>query len=101
MATQTCRDVITVISRYFHPLKAQLTVERYCDDIDLSLDIFSVADLSEFILYVAAKRGTFTSVDDNRFSLMLRDMIYLSNSENVDVNSEKTHPYMVLGKELK
>ena len=55
MATQTCRDAIAVISRYFHPLKAKLTVERYCDDIDLSLNIFSVADLSEFILHVAAK----------------------------------------------
>jgi hypothetical protein len=79
VTTQTSRDVIGIISKYLHPMKAQYLLEHYCDLSELSLDIFSFDDLPRFILYLARERDSVPSVDDKHFFTMMSHLVTLSN----------------------
>jgi hypothetical protein len=87
VSSQTCRDVIGIIGRYVHPLKAQYFFEKYCEDRELSINDFCVIDVPKFILYIAEQRDNLNSVRDNQFYEMLRDLVLLSNVDNKDNNS--------------
>ncbi len=84
MTTQTCRDIIGIIGRYVHPLKAQYFFEKYCGDIELSMHDFSNADVPKFILHLAQARDDMSSINDNHFYKMLKDLVCFSNIEDKD-----------------
>lgn len=89
MTSQICRDVIGILGRFLPPLKAQLIVEKYCENIELSLDNFSEDDVPKFILYLAGQRDSITKLDDNQFFAMLKNLVCFSNSKNEFVNKEE------------
>ena len=91
MTTQVCRDVIGVIRRYVHPLKAQYLLEHYCDGVKLNLDNFSVEDLPKFILYLARKRDSVPTVDDGKFFTMMSNLVTLSNHDSCNQEYKKIH----------
>jgi hypothetical protein len=63
-------------------MKAQYLLEHYCDESELSLDIFSRDDLPLFILYLARERDSVPSVDDKHFFTMMSHLVTLSNRNN-------------------
>lgn len=82
MTTQTCRNIINIIGRYVHPLKAQYFFEKYCDDSELSIDDFKNDDVPKFILYIAQARDDLSAINDNKFYDMLKDLVCFSNIED-------------------
>jgi hypothetical protein len=89
MTSQICRDVIGILGRYLPPLKAQLIVEKYCGEIDLSMNNFHEDEVPRFILYLAGQRDSVSKLDDNQFFSMLRNLVCFSNSKNDFVNREE------------
>jgi hypothetical protein len=96
LTTQVLRDVIGIIGRFVPPLRAQLIVERYCNEIKLPFNDFSEDNIPRFILYLANKRDEVPAINDNRFFTMLKNLVCYSNSKNefiikeqIDENGEK------------
>jgi hypothetical protein len=89
LTTQVLRDVIGIIGRFVPPLKAQLIVERTCNDMGLSENDFSEDNIPKFILYLANKRDEVTSVNDNQFFSILKSLVCYSNSKKEFVFNQK------------
>jgi hypothetical protein len=90
VTTQTCRDIINIIGRYIHPLKAQYFFERYCEDIGLSINDFNTSDVPNFILHIAQARDDLSVINDNRFYKLLKDLVCFSNiGDGNDIMVEK------------
>jgi hypothetical protein len=89
LTTQVLRDIIGIIGRFVPPLKAQLIVERYCNDKGLSENDFSEDIVPKFILYLANKRDEVKSVNDNQFFSMLKSLVCYSNSKSEFVFNQK------------
>jgi hypothetical protein len=71
------------------PIRAQLMVEKFCEDIDLSMNDFSEDDVPRFILYVANQRDAVSALDDNHFFSMLKNLVCFSNSKNEFINKDE------------
>ncbi len=89
LTTQVLRDLIGIIARFVPPLKAQLIVERYCNEKGLPLNDFSEESIPRFILYLAKQRDEVDFVNDNHFFSMLKSLVCYSNSKNEFVFNQK------------
>jgi hypothetical protein len=80
VATQAFQELIGIIGQYVNPLKAQIIVEKYCNECNISCEEFSTHDLPNFILYFAKERDSVVTLDDKRFFVLLGNLVSYSNN---------------------
>jgi hypothetical protein len=93
VTTDACRDLINILSKYLNPIKAQFFIEEYCKKSDLSLDRFLASDIPKFIIYLAQRQESITSLNNSQFNKLVKGLIEYSNAMNakLEKNNKKTN----------
>lgn len=82
MVSQFSRTVFQNMSKHISPLVAQMFVEKYLKDKEMSLEDFEHTDLPHFIMFLATNRHHFSYMEEQKFQVLLNDLVRLSNSNS-------------------
>ena len=79
MATEIFKEVIRIMSKYVHPMLAQNYVEKHCQNQGIPDNEFSHENVGMFLLSIANGRDSIKDLSDQKFLMLLNDLIRMSN----------------------
>lgn len=84
----TSESLISILSKYIAVIKAQSLLEKYTEKIGTSPRELSSELIPRITLQIACGRHDFKSLSDDKFYRLLKDLVFLSNSNTPKISKK-------------